>query len=219
MNVAPFHSVAEIAAAVDETERWGTYCTAHLYTDKSIQIAMRAGMKTFEHTHLASEKTYALFADRKIPICAQVAIVSQLKGNPAFVTKIQQKKAAFMAENGSKTFDYAKKYGVKLGFGVDSYGTLEAFRFNSQAISERKNYFSDWQIVQQIYPNNMKLINMCGERLPYRDGALGVIAKVAYADLILVKGNPLKDVTILSDWKNKINFVMKDGEIIRNDLE
>jgi imidazolonepropionase-like amidohydrolase len=53
---------------------------------------------------------------------------------------------------------------------------------------------------------------------PYKYGSLGVIAEGAYADLILVNGNPLQDITILNDYKDKFKVIMKDGKIYKNQL-
>lgn len=214
------YSLEELKAAVDEAERWGTYITAHVYNDVGIKLGLEAGMTTFEHTHLASEEIYKEFADSGLTLSQQVAVAAIIDpAMPQFTTPSAKAKAANFAKNAKKSFDYIKKYNVKAGFGVDFYGSLDAFRFNSEAIGIRKRFFSDEMILDQIYKHNMTLINMTGERLPYRDLKLGQITVGSYADILLVDGNPLEDVSILGDWKNKIDLVMKDGVIHRNELE
>ena len=59
---------------------------------------------------------------------------------------------------------------------------------------------------------------MSGPRNRFRDGPLGVIAEGAYADLIIVEGNPLEDITILSNPDDNLRLIMKDGEIYKNML-
>jgi imidazolonepropionase-like amidohydrolase len=66
--------------------------------------------------------------------------------------------------------------------------------------------------------NVAALLDLSGELNPYREGTHGVIEDGAYADIILVEGDPTRDVTILSDYENKIDLIMKDGKIYKNTL-
>jgi imidazolonepropionase-like amidohydrolase len=66
--------------------------------------------------------------------------------------------------------------------------------------------------------NVAALLELSGELHPYREGPLGVIQDSAYADLLLIDGNPLEDVTLLADYENKIDLIMKDGVIYKNTL-
>jgi imidazolonepropionase-like amidohydrolase len=59
---------------------------------------------------------------------------------------------------------------------------------------------------------------LTGPRNPYQDGPLGVISEGAYADLLIVDGNPLDDITILEDYEANIRLIMKDGRIYKNTL-
>ena len=61
--------------------------------------------------------------------------------------------------------------------------------------------------------NNAELVKMCGPRDPYTEGALGVIEEWAYADLILVDGNPLEDIDLVADAERSFAIIMKDGVI------
>ena len=85
-------SRVEIEAAVDEASRWGTYVTAHAYTDESLNLGMDAGMRTFEHMHLASRETFERMKELDMTIGTQIAIVDGLGSNPAFTTPLQQAK-------------------------------------------------------------------------------------------------------------------------------
>ena len=210
-------------AAIDEAKRWGTYATAHLYTDESIKMMLDAGAVTLEHMHLASEETMQRVAEiaqeNDTVFSAQVAVVKGLSTNPVFVTPAAKAKAAFLEENGAKVFELMRSQGVPISFGVDSYGSFEAFRYNSQAIKERKDFFSNEEILAHIFKNNARLVMMTGERNPYKDGPLGVIEPGAYADILLVEGDPTEDVAVFADWENNIDLVMKDGVIYKNALD
>ncbi len=67
--------------------------------------------------------------------------------------------------------------------------------------------------------NVAELLKLSGRLHPYQDGPLGVIQEGAYADILIIQGNPLEDVTILADYESNIRFIMKDGVIYKNTLK
>ena len=83
--------------------------------------------------------------------------------------------------------------------------------------SARQPYFSNLEILRQATSGNGELLRLTGVLNPYPDGPLGVIAAGAYADILLVDGNPIDDLLILTDPGN-IGLIMKDGEIYKNAL-
>lgn len=211
-------SSEEIEAAVDETARWGTYVTAHLYTDVSMNLAMDAGMVTFEHMHLASRETFERLAALGSVVSSQVGVVPTLCENPLFNTPETKKKACTLQEGGIASFGYINDLNIRTGYGVDSFGSPEGFRYNSEAMIVRKEFFSNDKILEQMFANNAELIAMTGERNPYKAGPLAVISPGAYADILLVEGDPTKDVAVFSNWETGIDLVMKDGVIYQNRL-
>jgi len=82
----------------------------------------------------------------------------------------------------------------------------------------RKRWFKDVEILRQNTSSAAKWLAKSGTKNPYRQGPLGVIEEGAYADMLLVEGNPVKDVTIMADWKNNLKLIMKDGEVYKNTL-
>jgi len=66
---------------------------------------------------------------------------------------------------------------------------------------------------------NAELLAQSGPRNPYRDGALGVVKEGAYADLILVDGNPLQNLDLVADPENSFVVIMKDGKLYKNTLK
>lgn len=87
-----------------------------------------------------------------------------------------------------------------------------------QAITVRKSLFSNDEILEILFQNNRTLPEMSGARLPYQQGPLAIIEPGAYADTLLVDGDPTGDVAVFSDWENNIDLVIKDGVIYRNEL-
>ena len=83
----------------------------------------------------------------------------------------------------------------------------------------REPYFTNIEQLQQITGNNAELLAMSGKRSPYQEGALGVIKPGAYADLLILEGNPLDDIKVMMDYENNLKLIMKDGKVYKNTLK
>jgi imidazolonepropionase-like amidohydrolase len=80
-------------------------------------------------------------------------------------------------------------------------------------------WFEPVEILQMATGNASELFKMSGpDRNPYAEGDLGVVAVGAYADLLLVEGNPLEDLSAITD-KDNLRIIMKDGKIYKNTLQ
>jgi len=114
----------------------------------------------------------------------------------------------------------AKKHGVKIGFGTDFFGpTNDAFAMQSLEFKARAKYFTPVEILRQATSTNAAIVAMSGPMMnPYLAGPLGVIQEGAYADILVVKGNPLEDIELLVDPENNIGVIMKDGKVYKNTL-
>jgi imidazolonepropionase-like amidohydrolase len=112
----------------------------------------------------------------------------------------------------------AAKHEVKVGFGTDLFGPEPTFQQQNLEFTARLAYFSSLDILKQATSVNAELLSMSGPRNPYQDGPLGVIKSGAYADLVLVDGNPVKDISVLADPEKNLMLIMKDGVIYKNTL-
>jgi imidazolonepropionase-like amidohydrolase len=74
------------------------------------------------------------------------------------------------------------------------------------------------EVLRQATSNAAELLALSGSRNPYKDGPLGVLREGAYADLLLVDGNPLENLRILEDPARNLVLIMKDGRIYKNTL-
>lgn len=70
-----------------------------------------------------------------------------------------------------------------------------------------------------VTSNNAELLALAGPRVPYQEVALGVIREGAYADMILVDGDPLEDIDLISDAEANFDLIMKDGVIYKNAVQ
>ena len=111
-----------------------------------------------------------------------------------------------------------KKYKLKAAFGTDMFGTSENYAATPLEFTCREQYFTPYEVLKQATSINAELLELTGPRNPYPDGPLGVIKPGAYADILLVDGNPLEGTDVLVDYEANIDLIMKDGVIYKNQL-
>ena len=114
--------------------------------------------------------------------------------------------------------ELAKKYRVKLAFGTDFVGSMELKKLQLREFSNRTRWFSNAEILKQATAVNGELMALSGPRNPY-PGKLGVIEEGAFADILLFKGDPVEDISILLNPDDNLELIMKDGVIYKNTLE
>ena len=210
----------ELRAAVDAAADFGSYVCAHAYNDESINRFLDAGGRCIEHGFLIEEKT--------IKRMKKLDAVMSLQAYAAYeVFKEPEKIIGFTAENARKgrqvnegadrMMRWVAKYELD-AFGGSDLWTVDQLPLIPQDLIVRKRWFSDVEILRQNTSNAGRWLAKSGTKNPYREGPLGVIEVGAYADMILVEGNPLEDVTVLADYDDNIKVLIKDGEIFKNTL-
>ncbi len=212
------YTLEEYQAAVKAAENWNTYVMVHAYTDRAIRIAIEAGVKVIEHGQLMTEETAKLMAEKGIWLSTQAQVLNVPEEDLAFLSPAMLKKFYTVKEGLDTQMKYAKKYGLKIALGTDIFGTRQNFESTVKELSARLPWFTSTEILKQATSGNAELLELTGPRNPYQDGPLGVIKEGAYADLLIVDGNPLKDITILEDYEKNIKIIMKDGVIYKNQL-
>ncbi len=204
----------ELRAAVDVASSFGTYVTVHSYNSASTRRAIEAGVRCIEHGHLVDEPTMKLIADRGIFLSTNVVVYEV---PPPGISETQRAKFLQVRAATDAMMKLAKKYHVKLGFGTDLVFGLEQMARQNREFTLRARWFSPVEILRQVTSGNAELLAMSGARNPY-PGKLGVIEEGAYADILLINGEPLKDITLLEHPDVALALIMKDGRIYKNQL-
>ena len=212
------YSVEEMRAAVDAAADWGTYVMVHAYTDETVQRAIEAGVKVIEHGQLITEETAKLMAEKDIWLSIQIAFLGEepTPEQVALFGEVTAAKFRRVQKGVATAIGYAEKYGVKIAFGTDLYGPR--LPEITKEFTYRQKYFSNIEILRQATSVNGELLQLTGPLNPYADGPLGVIKKDAYADILLIDGNPIEKLELLTDPAN-ILVIMKDGKVYKNTLE
>jgi imidazolonepropionase-like amidohydrolase len=212
LDVAQY-TEAELKAAVDAAENWGTYVTVHAYTPKAIQTALRAGVKCIDHGQLMDDATARMIRDKGAWLSLQPFVDD---GNSAFAegspNRIKQKT---MQAGTDSAYGYAKKYKLKTAFGTDCLWQKDHSANRAADLVKLTRWYTPYEILKMATSTNAELLALSGERNPYPK-KLGVIEEGAYADILIVNGNPLKDISVLTNPKNNLAAIIKDGVIYKN---
>lgn len=214
LDVSTF-TEAELRAAVEAAENWGTYVTVHAYTPVSIQRAISAGVKCIEHGHLMDEATAKLIAERGIWLSTQ-AFPDEMAD--AFPPGSQERAKAFTVFAGTDTsITLAKKYKLKTAFGTDILFSKRLAQRQGELLVKFTRWYTPAETLAMATGTNGELLALSGKRNPY-PGKLGVVEEGALADLLLVDGDPVSNIELLQDPAKNLLVIMKDGKIYKNSL-
>jgi imidazolonepropionase-like amidohydrolase len=206
---------AELRAAVEAAENWGTYVTVHAYTPVSIQRAIAAGVKCIEHGHLMDEATAKLIADKGIWLSTQ-AFPDELAD--AFPPgSLERAKAMEVFAGTDRTFALAKKYKIKTAFGTDILFSPQLAPRHGELLAKLVRWYTPAETLVMATGTNAQLLALSGKRNPY-PGKLGVVEEGALADLLLVDGDPIANIKLIEDPEKNLLVIMKDGRIYKNAL-
>lgn len=204
----------EIRAAVKAAEDWGTYVMVHVYTPEGIARALRAGVRSIEHGHLIDEPTMELLARSDAWLSTQPFTVE----DNTYPTPEQQAKHIRITQGTDKAYTLARQYDVKLAWGTDLLFNPANTRKQNHGIVKLQKWFSNYRILRMVTYDNACLLALSGPRNPY-PGKLGIIEPGAFADLLLVEGNPLENLGLMEDPATNFRVIVKNGVICKNTLQ
>ncbi|MEJ5151615.1 metal-dependent hydrolase family protein [Comamonas sp. MYb396] len=201
-------SVSELTAIVEEAHNANTYVMAHAYTPQAITRAIECGVRTIEHGNLVDEPTAKLMQEKGAYMVPTLITYEGLANDGAKYGLPDEsvQKIAKVRTNGLKALEVLDAAGVKMGFGSDLLG--ETHYMQSDELVLRAKVLGHAKVVQQA--------TLIGAEILNHEGLLGEVVESAYADLLLVDGNPLEDVSVLTQHDTAIKLIMRDGFIHKN---
>ena len=216
----PIHTIqftdAEFQAAVEATEAWGTYVTTHAINDEAVRHSIENGAKSVEHVHMATRETLKMMKDEGVWLSMQPFLDDE--DAPA-LNDFQKAKYQSVVDGTDFVYRTAKKLGLKIAFGTDTLFSADLAERQGAVLAKLERWFTPYETLKMATCDNAELLKLSGELTPYPLGPLGVIEEGAYADMILVDGNPLENLQLISDPKANFGMIMKDGVIYKFDME
>lgn len=206
---------AELRAAVEAAENWGTYVAAHAFTSAAIRRSIANGVKCIEHGFLMDEATASLIAEKGIWLSLQPLPEELRQGFP--VGSVQRTGADRVWPGISRTYELAKKHNIKTAWGTDILFSHALAQLHGKILASLTRWHTPAEALVMATGTNAQLLALSGERNPY-PGKLGVVEQDAFADLLLVDGNPLENIDLIVDPGKNFMVIMKDGKIHKNIL-
>ncbi len=216
-------SLEEMKAAVQVANEYGTYVAIHGYTDAAYNKSLDAGVKCFEHGFLISEETVKRMAKEDVWWSWQPYGSWTTFGAgqfPEWFTKDMRTKGAMVAKGAERVPKWMKKHGVKMFVGSDMFGWdnwHNAIANVTVPVDIPDSPFTslDAMKLSTSLPGQA-LAELTGpSRNDFKEAKLGVIEEGAWADILIWKGDPTKDVKLILKEDN-LTFIMKDGKAYKN---
>ena len=211
------YTYEELKAAVDVAATWNTYVSVHVYTSRSIRTALRAGVRSIEHGQMMDEPTAKLIAEKGIWLSTQPFLDDE-DAVPFPEGSENRKKQLEMSSGTHRVYGWARKYGIRAAFGTDVLFSPPLAERDGKMLAKLKRWYTPFEALKMATHDNAQLLKMCGPRDPYKKGDLGVVRAGAYADLLLVDGDPLEDLDLVADPGKNFRVIMKGGRVYKNTL-
>ena len=216
----PIHTVQftddEFKAAVEATEAWGTYVTTHAINDAAVRHSIENGARSVEHGHMATRETLQLMKDEGVWLSMQPFLDDE---DAPTLNEFQKAKYTSVVVGTDFVYRTAKELGLKIAFGTDTLFSADLAKRQGAVLAKMQRWFTPYETLKMATCDNAELLKMSGPLTPYPLGPLGVVEEGAYADLILVNGNPLENIDLIADAKANFGMIMKDGIIYKYEME
>jgi len=200
----------EIRAIVNETTERRTYTAAHCHPASAVRRSAEFGVRSIEHGTLIDDETARYVAEKGSFIIPTMVIIFALieLGKKLGFPPQSQEKAEFAYKHAIAGMESMRKAGVKVGFGTDLLGETHVQQCREFTI--RKEVFSPLEILRQATSTNAELM--------MQKDTLGCVKPGAHADLLVVDGDPLKNIELLAANGKNLRVIMRGGELIKMDL-
>jgi imidazolonepropionase-like amidohydrolase len=200
----------EIRAVVGETAERRTYTAAHCHPAAAIRRCVNFGVRCIEHGTLIDDDTARFVSARGAYIVPTIVTLHALveQGSRLGLPGVQLAKARYIVEQANAGLETMRRVGVKVGFGTDLLG--ETYREQCREFTLRGQIFTPVEILRQATSMGAEVLMQTGE--------LGCITEGAHADIIVVDGDPLKDISLLAQDGRRLSLIIRAGEIIKNAL-
>jgi len=204
------YSLEEIRAVVEEAEAANRYVSAHAYPGRAISRALRCGVRSIEHGNLLDDESLSLLVEHRAFLTPTLTTYWALKeeGPRWGLPPVSHAKVDAVLDAGLDALDRAYQAGVKLCYGTDLLGGMQ------------RHQLREFQIRVQVQPaiEVIRSATTYAAELLRRPGEIGVVAEGAHADLVVVDGDPLADISVLNPPGGVQPAVVQGGRLVAGHL-
>jgi imidazolonepropionase-like amidohydrolase len=200
----------EIHAAVEEAEAANIYCMAHAYSPRAIKRAVLAGVRSIEHGNYLDEEVAQVIKDRGaflVPTLVTYDAMSR-EGLAAGLPPSMHAKIGDVLDAGRRALKIAINAGVTLVYGTDLLGRMHRHQLSEVGIRAESQSAID--IIRSATINAARLFNL--------EQSIGQVRAGMEADLLVLDGNPVDDLSVLQAPNRFLRLIMKGGVVVKNSL-
>jgi len=196
------YTVEEMRAAVEEARAVGKYVLAHAYSGSAVRAAIRAGVRSIEHGNLIDEAGARAIRDAGAFLVPTMVTYETIwrEGKSYGISEHQLQKINMARELSVEGLTHAYRAGCKIGSGSDLLGDMQAQR--AVELELKGQVMTPMEVLLSATRVNAELFRM--------EDRIGSVEAGKYADLLVVKGNPLKDLRVFQNQDN-LHLIMKGG--------
>ena len=202
-------TIAEMRAAVEEAHAVGKYVLAHAYSDSAVRNAVAAGVRSIEHGNLIREAAAAAIRDAGAFLVPTMVTYEAIyrEGKRYGIGDHQIQKINIAREQSVQGLTYAYKAGCKIGSGSDLLGDMMVQR--AVEFELKGQVLTPMEVLLSATKVNAELFRMADR--------IGTVEPGKYADLLVVAGNPLKNLRVFQVQDN-LKVIMKGGHVYKQTL-
>jgi len=203
-------SPGEVAAAVEEAHSFGRYVCAHAYTPEAISRAAHSGVRVIEHGNLIDDASAGLMAEKGMFLVANLVAYYAMRERAAEFGMMPEmlEKNELVIDGGLRSLEICKRAGVPVAYGSDLLGQLQVDQ--SREFVLRSQVLSPMEIIRSA--------TLVGAQVLRREGELGCLRPGAFADLLVVEGDPLKDLAVFQKAATHVTAIVQGGRFHKNKL-
>jgi imidazolonepropionase-like amidohydrolase len=198
----------EIEAACQEANNWGKYVCAHAYSAEAIRRAVGCGVRTIEHGNMLDESAARLMAERRAFLVPTLVTYDAMHRRGADIGLPEKSRRANeeVRKAGLRSLEIAKRAGVGIGFGTDLLGPLH---------EEQSREFLIRQEVERPI-EVLRSATLVNARILQRERELGELVPGAFADLLVVEGDPIRNLDLVQHQGRHMPAIMRGGVFWKN---
>jgi imidazolonepropionase-like amidohydrolase len=200
----------EIRAIVGECTERRTYVSAHCHPASAVRRCVEFGVRSIEHGTLIDDDTARFVAERGAFIVPTMAVIFALvnMGRELGFPAQSQEKVEIVARQALSGMDAMRRAGVKVCFGTDLMG--RTYTQQAGEFTLRSEVFTPLELLRQATSTTAQMMLM--------EGQIGCVAPGAHADLLVVDGDPLKDISLLAADGRNLRLIVRAGEVMKDEL-
>ena len=202
------YTVEELKAAVETAQAANTYVMAHTYTPKAMQNCLQAGVRSLEHGNLLDAETARMMAEKGAYLVPTLTVFDILakEGKGSGLDPFVLSKLAVVREGMFGAVELAWKAGVKIASGTDIIGPFQYLKGRELAL--KAQVMGPMAAIVSATKTNAELLCL--------EDQIGTVEAGKLADLIVLDGNPLQDITLFEKGLQKVLLVMKEGRVLKD---